>query len=79
MRENCLSWVHRLTPEACKEIIFAVNTFSESYRTHPLSYYDTSKVGLLERKEVIYALREVYRVYGTVAALATAEILESDP
>jgi hypothetical protein len=80
MRENFLKWVPRLTTEDCKEIVFAVNTFSERYRTDPRSYNATAtELGFLDRKEVIDALREVYRVYGTAAALATAEILESDP
>jgi hypothetical protein len=80
MRENVLKWLPRLTPEDRKEIVFAVNTFSARYRTDPRSYDATATdVGFLERKEVIDALREVYRVYGTAAALAIAETLESDP
>jgi hypothetical protein len=80
MAENLLKWLPVLTKEDCNEIVFAVSTFGPSrYRTNPPRYNATaSDLGLLNREDVIAALREVYRVYGTAGALATLRTLESE-
>jgi hypothetical protein len=49
-------------------------------RTNPPHYNNTvGQLALLDRTEVVDALREVHRVYGTAAVLATAELLDGKP
>ena len=72
-KTNLLRWLPCLTKQELETIAFALCTPTKriTATSNAIIFHD--------RKEVIDALREVYRVYGTAAALATAEILESDP
>jgi hypothetical protein len=77
MAENLGRWLPLLTQNDCNEIVDAMNKFCPSRRTNPLRY-NTPKADLmfLNREKVIAALLEVYRVFGTATALATAHILQ---
>jgi hypothetical protein len=76
MAENLLRWMPKLTEEDRKEIADAVRNHGPS--RHQLNYNDIA-LGLLNREVVIAALHEVYRIFGTAAALATARKLSAPP
>jgi hypothetical protein len=75
---NLLHYVRDLNEQDCKEIVDAMNKFGPSkYRTSPLSYYATAiGLALLSREEIIAALHVAHGVYGTAAALNTAQKLK---
>jgi hypothetical protein len=73
---NLMALLPKLSGNDCNEIIFAVRTFGPTrYRIDPPLYNDLAAVALLVCEDVIPALHEVHRVYGTVAALRLANKL----
>jgi hypothetical protein len=82
MAKNMLGWLPHLTKQDHKQdldnITYALALTRPDFRALPreeIISKHIDKLGLLCRKEVIAALR----VYGTAAALATAQKLESKP
>ena len=78
-KKNLLLWAYVLKTERDrKEIADAMNTFSPTFRTNPLTA-EKSRLLLLSCEEVIDALHKVYRAWGTVAARGIAQELEHAP
>ena len=65
MAKNLLGCLSALTETERKIIVDAVRNQSPSKRV--IHYNDLGSIGLSKREDVIAALFEVYRVYGTTA------------
>jgi hypothetical protein len=80
---NLLCWLSaltELTDAGRKEIVDAVNNFSAKYRKNSLPYGASAQdLALLDRDEVIHALRCVHARFGTAAVLPIIEKLSADP
>jgi hypothetical protein len=74
---NLLEWMRHLTETECKEIVDAVR--NHGHAGHVIDFDNPVAIGLLGREEVIAALLEVHRVYGTVAAIDLANKLKGEP